>query len=122
MIFRLLSKTDIMVILIILLSAGASFLYTLNNRNNCPDVIINFNNQVFAIENLSSDKTIKLDSLAVIELSNKKARVSFSTCRNQNCVNQSWSNSLPVVCVPNRIVLEFSGRRRQDKNEMFITH
>jgi len=122
MMFRLLSKTDLAVILIILLSAAVAFLYTLKNRNENKNVIINLDNQVFAVESLSSNQTIKLDSLAVVELNYKGARISFSTCRNQNCVNQGWSNSLPVVCVPNRIVLEFPNRRRNNKDELFITH
>ena len=119
MFIKILSKTDIIVIFIILFSAIFAFLITSKDKNK--DVVISFNNQVFAMESLGNSKIIKLDSLAVIELKDKRARISFSSCRNQNCVNQGWSNALPIICVPNRIVLEFSGDGRRKKNEMFIT-
>ena len=121
MVFKLLTA-DIIIISLILLSAGASFLHTITSKSDNNQVTISFNNQVFGVEDLRHSNTIELDTLAVVEILENRARISFSTCRNQHCVNQGWSNSLPVVCVPNRVMLEFNGNRSRRRNEVFITY
>jgi len=99
-----------------------SFFYTLVARADNQQVIISFNNQVFTTEYLKNNHTIMIDSLAVIEIDDFKARISFSTCKNQHCVNIGWSNNLPIICVPNRIMLDFKKQNRNKRDELFITY
>jgi len=122
MVFKHLTKADIVIIGVILLSAGVSLLLTIMNKSSNNQVTISFNNQVFGIEELRYSNIIELDTLAVVEILDNRARISFSTCRNQHCVKQGWSNSLPVVCVPNRVMLEFNGNKTRRRDEVFITY
>jgi hypothetical protein len=122
MVFGHLTKADIVIIGVILLSAGVSLLHTIMNKSDNNQVTISFNNQVFGIEELRYSNVIELDTLVVVEILDNRARISFSTCRNQHCVNQGWSNSLPVICVPNKVILEFNGNRTHRRDDIFITY
>ena len=99
-----------------------SFFYSLVVRADNQQVIISFNNQIFTTEYLKNNHTIMIDSLVVIEIDDNKARISFSTCKNQQCVNKGWSNNLPIICVPNRIMLDFKKNNRNKRDELFITY
>ena len=122
MVFKHLTITDFIIISLILISAGASLLHTITNKSDQNQVTISLNNRIYTIEDMKHTNTITLDTLAVIEINNQKARITYSTCRNQLCVNQGWSNSLPVVCVPNRVMLEFNRNRNRRQDEVFITY
>ena len=114
------TKTDIIVISIILLSAIFTFMLNLKT-NSKIDIIITHNNQVYATLPLMSDNTILLEDIAIIEINNNKARISFSTCKNQLCIKQGWSDRLPIICVPNMILIDFKDNNN-DKDRMFITY
>jgi len=36
-----------------------------------------------------------------------KIRIKKNTCPHQYCVKQGWSNSLPIICVPNKLAIYF---------------
>ena len=81
-----------------------------------------YNNEIYAIENLDLQKTIEVDSLAVIESKNRRARIVYSTCKNKHCVNQGWTQKQPIICVPNKIMVELVGDSKIKRKKMFITH
>lgn len=120
MLLKILTKTDIAIIFIILFSSGISFLYPQFRKKDNNILILNFNNQIYTVESLTESKTIELDTVAVIEINDGKARIAYSTCKNQNCVSHGWSNSESIICVPNKIHLDFSNNN--DEEKVFITH
>jgi len=115
---KLLSKTDLIMICLILLSGVLSFLYTLSSKSQKHHVLIYHNNIVIRTENLNQNLTIPIDSLLIIEIANGKARIVHSSCKNLVCERIGWSNSKPIICVPNKVFLEFSKKEEED---LFIT-
>ena len=121
-IFKLLTKFDFLIISIILLSALFHFLYLIIFNKEKQTITIVYNNEIFAIIPLNTENTIFIDSLAIIEIQNQNARISYSTCKNQHCVQQNWSNRQPIICVPNKILINFSYINSHDNERLFITH
>ena len=47
-----------------------------------------------------------------IEIENGKIRVSKADCPDHTCVNMGWlDSSVPIVCLPNHLVIQFAGRQ-----------
>jgi len=83
---KLLTKTDIIVVCLILCSALLSFAFIFFPKKEMADCTISINNEVFETFSLNQKNTILIDSLAVIEIKENMARISYSTCQNQHCV------------------------------------
>ena len=116
---KLLTRTDVAVISLILLSGVISSLYVISGNSKKSQVIIYKNNTVFATEYLNKNQIIPIDSLLYVEISNGKARIIHSTCKNLTCERIGWSNTQPIICIPNKIYLEFPKGKSED---IFITH
>ncbi|MCL2065136.1 MAG: NusG domain II-containing protein [Candidatus Cloacimonetes bacterium] len=86
------------------------------------EAIIHFNNEIYGIFALNRENTIHLDTLVTIVIFEGKAKISFSTCKDQLCVNQGWSNKQPIVCVPNKTMIDFHDEKDDKDNRIFITH
>jgi len=112
--FRHLSLADIIIISLILLTAVFPFIF----RKDSRIATIYKDNITYAEVYLNKDKIISIDSLATIETKNGKVRFSHSTCKNQICVKQGWSQGKTLICVPNKIYVEFGG----DREEVLITY
>ena len=50
------------------------------------------------------------ESYNTVEIKDGKIRVSDAGCPDKTCVNTGWlsSASMPIVCLPNHLVIEFS--------------
>lgn len=113
-------NADLVLIFLIVLSVIISFFPLFKNSNN-QNVKILKDQIVISEQLLTQDNIVTVDSLVVIEIKNGKARISFSTCRNQHCVHQGWSDSNPIICVPNRVIVDFGNGSKKKKQKIFIT-
>ena len=118
-IFKLFTKTDIVVISLITFSGVAGFLFNHYIDLENKSLTIYKDNILYKTEQLNKTMTIPVDSLLFIEIFDGKARIVHSTCKNLICERMGWSNSKPIICVPNKVHLEFSS---QNKEEIFITY
>ncbi|MCB5252106.1 MAG: NusG domain II-containing protein [Candidatus Cloacimonadaceae bacterium] len=64
---------------------------------------------------LSHDTIIEIDQHNTVQIQDGKARMLSSDCPDKRCVRQGFNKSMPIICLPNRIVLEFEDREKQRK-------
>ena len=67
----------------------------------------------------TEDKIIKIPygkSSNTVEIKDGKIRVQSAECPDKTCVNTGWlsSASMPIVCLPNHLVIEFSDSDSND--------
>lgn len=62
---------------------------------------------------LSQDKIIEIDQHNTVQIQDGKARMLASDCRDKRCVKQGFNQNMPIICMPNRLVLEFVGRTKE---------
>lgn len=67
----------------------------------------------------AEDKIIKIPygkSSNTVEIKDGKIRVQDAECPDKTCVNMGWlsSASMPIVCLPNHLVIEFSDSDSND--------
>ncbi len=82
-------------------------------------VYIHKNNRLWGIYSLDRDKTIEIDSHNTLNIKNGKVAVTFSDCPDKRCVKQGYTNILPVVCLPNELMVEI---KSNDKDTRLIMY
>lgn len=103
-------------ILILLCLFASSYLWTRQEQKDAYLVVYK-DDQIFGEYLLSEDIQLVIDEHNSIEIKDGKARISYSDCPDKRCVKQGFNNNMPIICLPNRLVLEF---RRKDGDHRLI--
>ena len=109
-----LKPADVVLILLILLAIIFSARYYLSNKPH-SQVYIYKDNQLFGIYSLEKDKIIKIDVHNTVEIKNGKVRMKFSDCPDKRCVKQGFTKSMPIICLPRKVVIEINDDGKQKK-------
>ena len=59
--------------------------------------------------NKEPDQTIEVEYEGrknIIEIKDGKIRMQSADCPDKVCVNSGWLGSLPIVCLPNKLIIE----------------
>ena len=115
---KLLTKIDIILVAFLISISIFLFIY-FNNPNSNKIVEVYYQNRLYGSYPISKNKIIVLDKNIEIEIKNKKVRMLENTCKRQLCVKQGWSNSIPIICVPNKIMIKIISKTR---NKMLISY
>ncbi|MCB5271109.1 MAG: NusG domain II-containing protein [Candidatus Cloacimonetes bacterium] len=62
---------------------------------------------------LAQDKVIEIDQHNTVQILDGKARILSSDCPDKRCVKQGFNKTMPIICLPNRLVLEFEHRSKE---------
>lgn len=108
------NKNDIILIITITLITTLLFLVPTRNSNYA---YVYYESTL--IKEISLDKDDKYivqgyNGDVVIEVKNKKIRVVDENSNNHLCSKQGFTNSIPIVCLPNKIVIDFSNDNNLD--------
>jgi len=64
---------------------------------------------------LNKNRKIEIDEHNTVEIVNGKALMQYADCPDKRCMKQGATSLMPIVCLPNRVVLEIknpSSKRR----------
>ena len=108
------NKNDIILIITITLITTLLFLVPTRNSNYA---YVYYESTL--IKEISLDKDDKYivqgyNGDVVIEVKNKKIRVVDENSNNHLCSKQGFTNSIPIVCLPNKIVIDFKNNNNLD--------
>ncbi len=110
-IFDFLTIADKILIILLIILSVLFFLYFYRSKTQ-KEVIIYYKGKLYGDYPISINRKIVVDKGIEIQIKNGKARVLHSTCKRKYCVKQGWSNSYPIVCVPNKLILKFKGEKK----------
>ncbi len=101
--------------LIILIIAMAVLLhFRLLKASDKREVRVYHNNQLFGIFPLEEDKIVTITDSFVFRINNHKMQVIKSECPDKRCIRQGASDRLPIICMPNRISIEITDKKKAD--------
>lgn len=106
------NKSDIKLILIILIFSFLLLMFTNTNKSNYAFVYYD-NKEVLKID-LSVNKNYSVEGFngeVLIEVKDNKLRVSKEDSPLHICSKQGWMNTGSIVCLPNKIVITFDSVR-----------
>lgn len=106
-------KKEIVIVVVMCLLAGIAYLsISLFSSNNNNVTVKNAEGKVLLSFDINKDNYYELEGeygIFHIEVKDGKCRAIDVECPNHNCVQVGWisaSNPLPIVCIPNNIVIE----------------
>ncbi len=107
----ILRKADLALFLILLLLGISSVLLISDSGRDGKQVLIKTGGELYGTYDLNQDQIIKVVYRGHhnnITINNGKVSMSFSDCRNQNCVHQGKisNTSQTIICLPNQVVVE----------------
>ena len=108
---KLLSGTtsaDRVLFLLLLLLSLSGFLFVKEVLPHGSTVQIEVNGRPSYILPLDEDRTVSVEGplgKTLIEIKERRVRVTDSPCRNKLCIRQGWVRSGTIICLPNRVVI-----------------
>ena len=111
---RELKLGDLVVVLFAILGIIASIVWISKPQNHLR-VYVYKNNQLWGEYPLDKDRTIVIDKHNSIAISHGKVRMLSSDCPDRRCVKQGYSNFLPFICMPNKLILEIGASEKHRK-------
>jgi|LAHT01.1.fsa_nt_gb hypothetical protein len=109
---RSLSISDLILVVIILMIAFLTYRSYGREKNS---LYIYKDSQLFGVYQLDTPQDIVVDDHVRIQIADGKARISHSDCPDKRCVKQGFNNNMPIICLPNHVVLEFKSREEDRK-------
>ena len=116
---KLMTFADVILILIILMGAIFSYEYMKKNRADLQAYIY-YHNSLTGTYELAKAQIIRINDNCSAEIKAGKIRMLNSNCPDKRCVKQGWSDLVPIICLPNQIVIEVKSNTQ--KQNLHILH
>lgn len=111
-------KTRNWILLFVLIALACIAALLLIGRTPAARAEIYSDGQLVRTISLSQDGEYRIDSARgwnVVVVENGAIRVTSASCSNQDCVHRGAANGgAPIVCLPNRLVIRFTGEADYD--------
>ena len=107
-------KYDLIVILAVLIIAGAVYGYTLLTRTEGAEIEISYDGELFMKRSLSENCVLELERDGMtntVVIKRGAVCVSEASCPDHVCVNSGWKryDGEMIVCLPNKFVVTIVG-------------
>lgn len=110
--FRSLTVADI---ILIVLCIVAVMIFIPRKREEGSVVLVYKDAELWGRFDLSENRVIVIDEHNTIEIKDKKAGIIMADCPDKRCVKQGFSNSMPIICMPNKLVIRFENKSDEMK-------
>lgn len=110
--FRSLTIADAILIMFCIM---AIIYFLPGKRREGSSVLVYKDAGLWARYDLFENRVVQIDKHNTIEIKDKKAGIIFSDCPDKRCVKQGFSNSMPIICMPNKLVLRFENSSEEIK-------
>ena len=104
-----LSWADFILILMVIIAIIISGILVVKKEDE-RNVYIYKNNQLIGIYPIQGDCIIRIDEHNTVEIKDSKVRMLYADCPNHNCVRQGAGDILPIICLPNKVVVEIHSK------------
>ncbi len=114
---KLLSATTVAdrVLLLTLCILSLSGMFLISSRISEKETVhVDVNGKPAYVFSLDTDRTVRVRGHlgeTLVEISQKRVRISDSPCPNRLCVRQGWIRAGSVACLPNRVTVTISGHQ-----------
>jgi hypothetical protein len=113
-----LSLADIALILIVIVGVVLSSFWFVQQKNH-KRVYIYKDNVLLGTYSLTENRDLVIDSHNVVRIQDNEVMMLKSDCPDKRCVRQGKSDSLPIICLPNRVVVELK-RDEKERSRLIL--
>jgi len=105
---------DLLLILIVLVLIVASYRH-FSHTDIPKKVYIYKDNKLEGVYPLSGKQIMEIDEHNTIEIAHGRVRMVKADCHDKRCVKQGWSSGMPIICLPNHLVVEIKSNETDQK-------
>jgi hypothetical protein len=100
-----LSVADVILILAVIAATVLTAVMFLKKEDG-RKVYVYKNDLAVGVYPLNEDRTIRIDEHNTIRIEGSKVRMLEADCHDKRCVKQGAGDVLPIICLPNKVVVE----------------
>lgn len=89
--------------------------FTVLHRKDDRQVYVYKDNSIFGSYPLAQDWVIRIDGHNTVKIAGGKVMMLEADCPDKRCVKQGAGDALPIICLPNRVVVEIYSAREERK-------
>ncbi len=116
---KMFTLSDTVLIIVIIVVAVTVFFY--QRQSSSLTIRVTYKDKTVAeFSGMAKESFVLPDGHGIIEVDRGKARIIHSDCHLHICEKQGWTSSLPIVCAPNRVLVEFIRAKKED--DIIILH
>ena len=106
------TAADLVLILAVIMSGilSASWLWKSDRHRS---VYVYKNDQMWGEYPLDKDSVIIIDAHNTLEIRNGKVAMTHADCPDKRCVKQGFGRTLPIICLPNKVLIEIRDREEE---------
>lgn len=106
------SVSDLILIITVIILIIIGFVRLYQNKNE-KSVYVYKDSVLIGSYPLSKDLKIEIDEHNSVLIKGKKVRMLYADCPDKRCLRQGDSNMLPIICMPNRVMIEIKSRHKE---------
>lgn len=112
--FRELKLADLILIAFVIMGIVVSAV-RFSRHETEEAVYIYKDNQLWAVYPLDKEQKVVIDEHNSLQISKGKVRMLTADCPDKRCIKQGWTSQLPIICLPNRLLIEVKSRETERK-------
>lgn len=108
------SVADLVLVMIVIIAIVFSAIKT-SRSTQTTSVFVYKDNHLLSVYPINKNEVIRIDEHNTIEIYNGRVRISEADCADKRCVKQGYSSSLPIICMPNHLIVEIKAKDKTRK-------
>ena len=101
-------------VLIVFIALIAVWIYYYQQRNLENQIVqVYVDNKLQGNYDIHRNQKIVINPHCSMEIKNNKVRMTHSDCRDKLCIKQGWTEKKPIICLPNRVIIEIANPKKQ---------
>ena len=105
-------RNDYLLAGVICLTAIVLWVFQIVNRDSGTTVVVKTDGHIYGTYRLDCNREILIDDHNLLVIKEGKAYMKWADCKDQLCVHQKEiaSENESIICLPNKVIVEVSGR------------
>jgi len=105
---------DFVLVALVLTAIGVSARHFATSKPN-SQVYVYKENLLWGVYPLDRDEVIAIDEHNTIEIKGDRVHMIKADCPDKRCIKQGWATNLPIICLPNRVIVEVKASETEHK-------
>lgn len=112
--FSELRMADLLLIVFVLVGIAWTAHYFSAPRQQ-SSVYVYKDNAPFGVYPLSENRIVVIDEQNSIEIKDGRVRMNQADCPDKRCLKQGFTESMPIICLPNHLLIEIKSSEDDKK-------
>ncbi len=105
---------DLILVGLVILLIGSSYKHRSRSTTG-SNIYVYKDNVLIGIYPATQERKLRIDEHNSLQIKDGKVRMLSADCPDKRCVKQGWTSALPIICLPNHLVIEIKQSETERK-------